>query len=148
MLSYSIGSECKVKAASEKLFHVMCAVLCSCHRTSQLSAWYPYFIFRWSWARFSARRWTILTQISFCGFPQFLRKKYALKWTITVSLKWYSSLLWAGWSGVRFLSVTGNFSLHHRVQNGSRAHPASSPMGIRGSFPEGKATGAWSWPLT
>jgi len=32
------------------------------------------------------------------------------------------------------------FFLHHRVQNGSGAHPASYPMG--------KAAGAWSWPLT
>jgi hypothetical protein len=29
---------------------------------------------------------------------------------------------------------TGNFSLHHRVQNGSGAHPASYPIGTRGSF--------------
>jgi len=35
-----------------------------------------------------------------------------------------------------------NFFLHHRVQNGSTAHPAYHPMGIRGSFPRGKATGA------
>jgi hypothetical protein len=28
------------------------------------------------------------------------------------------------------------------------AHPASYPMGNRGSFPGGKAAGAWSWPLT
>jgi hypothetical protein len=28
-----------------------------------------------------------------------------------------------------------NFSFHHRVQNGSRLHPASYPMGTRGSFP-------------
>jgi hypothetical protein len=42
----------------------------------------------------------------------------------------------------------GNFSLHHRVQNGSGAHSASYPMSIRGSFPGGKAAGAWSWPLT
>jgi hypothetical protein len=38
-------------------------------------------------------------------------------------------------SRVRFLAVAGNFSLHHRVQNGSGAHPASYPMGTRGSFP-------------
>jgi hypothetical protein len=31
---------------------------------------------------------------------------------------------------------------HHRVQNGSGAHSASYPMGIRGSFPVGKAAGA------
>jgi hypothetical protein len=34
---------------------------------------------------------------------------------------------------------SGNFSFHHRVQNGSGAHPASYPMGIGGSFPGGKA---------
>jgi hypothetical protein len=45
-------------------------------------------------------------------------------------------------------SSSGNFSLHHRVQTGSGAHPASYPMGTRDSFPGGKAAGAWSWPLT
>jgi hypothetical protein len=47
-------------------------------------------------------------------------------------------------SRVRFPAGTGNFSLHHRVQNGSGAHPASYPMGARGSFPESKAAGARS----
>jgi hypothetical protein len=28
-----------------------------------------------------------------------------------------------------------NFSLHHRFQTGSGDHPASYPMGTRGSFP-------------
>jgi hypothetical protein len=51
-------------------------------------------------------------------------------------------------SRVRFPSGAGNFSLHHGVQNGSEAHPASYPMGTGGSFPEGKAAGAWIWPLT
>jgi hypothetical protein len=37
---------------------------------------------------------------------------------------------------------TGNFSLHHCVQNGSEAHPASYPMGTRSSFPGGKAAGS------
>jgi hypothetical protein len=45
-------------------------------------------------------------------------------------------------SGVRFPAGAGNFSLHHCVQNGSGAHPASYPMGTRGSFPGGKAAGA------
>jgi hypothetical protein len=44
-------------------------------------------------------------------------------------------------------SGAGNFSLHHRVRNDSGAHPASYLMGIRVSFPGGKAAGAWSWPL-
>jgi hypothetical protein len=42
-------------------------------------------------------------------------------------------------SRVRFPAEAGNFSLHHRVQNGSGAHPASYPMGTRGW---GKATGS------
>jgi hypothetical protein len=45
-------------------------------------------------------------------------------------------------SVVRFPAGAGNFSLHHRVQNGSVAHPASYPMGTRGSFPGDKAAGA------
>jgi hypothetical protein len=45
-------------------------------------------------------------------------------------------------SRVRLPAGTGNFSLHHRVQNGSGAHPDSYPMGSRGSFPGGKAAGA------
>jgi hypothetical protein len=51
-------------------------------------------------------------------------------------------------SRVWFPAGAGNFSLHLCVQNGSGAHPASCPVGTRGSFPEGKAAGAWSWPLT
>jgi hypothetical protein len=42
----------------------------------------------------------------------------------------------------RFPAGVGNFSLHHRVQNGSGAHPASYPMGSGGSFPGGEAAGA------
>jgi hypothetical protein len=45
-------------------------------------------------------------------------------------------------SRVRFPAGAGNFSLHHRVQNGSGAHPASYPMGTRGSYRGGKAAGA------
>jgi hypothetical protein len=42
-------------------------------------------------------------------------------------------------SRVRFLAGAGNFSLHHCVQNGSGAHPASYQMGTRSSFPGGEA---------
>jgi hypothetical protein len=45
-------------------------------------------------------------------------------------------------SRVRFPAGAGNFFLHHRVQNGSGADPASYPMGARISFPGGKAAGA------
>jgi hypothetical protein len=37
-------------------------------------------------------------------------------------------------SRVPFPAGTGNFSLHHRVQNGSGAHPASYLMGTRGGL--------------
>jgi hypothetical protein len=45
-------------------------------------------------------------------------------------------------STVRFPMEAGNFSLHHRVQNGSGAYPASYPMGTRSSFPGGEAVEA------
>jgi hypothetical protein len=51
-------------------------------------------------------------------------------------------------SRFRFPAVAGNFSRHHRVQNGSGAHPASYLMSTGSSFPGGKAAGACSWPLT
>jgi len=44
-------------------------------------------------------------------------------------------------SRVRFPAAAGNISLHHRVLSGSGAHPASYPMGTRGSFHTGKAAG-------
>jgi hypothetical protein len=40
-------------------------------------------------------------------------------------------------SMVRFAAGAGNFSLHHRVQYGSGAHPASYPVGTRSSFTRG-----------
>jgi hypothetical protein len=40
------------------------------------------------------------------------------------------------------------FSRLQSVHTGSGAHPTSYPMGTGGSFPGGKAAGAWSWPLT
>jgi hypothetical protein len=44
-------------------------------------------------------------------------------------------------SKLRFSGGAGNFSLHHCVQNGSEAHPASYPMGTGGSFPGVKRPG-------
>jgi hypothetical protein len=40
------------------------------------------------------------------------------------------------------------FSLLYVVQTGSGVHPTSYPIVTGGSFPRGKAAGAWSWPLT
>jgi hypothetical protein len=62
--------------------------------------------------------------------------------------QWCSAELRAGWSRVRVPAGVGNFSFHHRVQTGCVVHPASYPMGARGSFSGGKAAGGWSWPLT
>jgi hypothetical protein len=45
-------------------------------------------------------------------------------------------------SRVRFPAGAGDFSFPRRVQNGSGAHPASYPMGTRGSFPGGRVAGA------
>jgi hypothetical protein len=45
-------------------------------------------------------------------------------------------------SRVPFPAGAGNFSLHHRVPNGSGPHPASYPMDTRGSFHGGNAAGA------
>jgi hypothetical protein len=44
--------------------------------------------------------------------------------------------------GVRFTAGAGNFSLRHRIQTDSEAHPTSYPMGRGGSFPGGRAAGA------
>jgi hypothetical protein len=44
-------------------------------------------------------------------------------------------------SRVRFPAEAGNFSLHHRVQNGPEAHLASYVTGTGGSFPENKVAG-------
>jgi hypothetical protein len=43
-----------------------------------------------------------------------------------------------------YTSVSGNFSLHHCVQTGSEAHPASYSLGNRGAFPGDKAAGTRS----
>jgi len=44
-------------------------------------------------------------------------------------------------SRIRFPAGAGNISLHHCVQNGTGAHPASCPVGTRDTFPGGKASG-------
>jgi len=46
------------------------------------------------------------------------------------------------------VAMMGFFSLRHRVQTSSGAHPASHPTVTGGSFHWGKAAGAWRWPLT
>jgi hypothetical protein len=50
--------------------------------------------------------------------------------------------------GVRFPAGAENFSLRHKIQAGSGAHPASYPKGTGGSFRGGKAAAAWISSLT
>jgi hypothetical protein len=61
-------------------------------------------------------------------------------------ISWDSSIGIAARSGlddwVRFLAGARDFSLLHSIQTSSGDHPASYPVGIRGSFPRDKATGA------
>jgi hypothetical protein len=49
--------------------------------------------------------------------------------------EWYSARLRNGWSGVRVPVGAGNFCLHHRIQTGSGAHPASYPIDTWCPFP-------------
>jgi hypothetical protein len=56
--------------------------------------------------------------------------------------------LWARRPGFSSRQGRVSFSIGHSIQTGSVAHPASYPMNTGGSFPGGKVTGSWSWPLT
>jgi hypothetical protein len=49
-------------------------------------------------------------------------------------------IIYKGGSRFRFPGGAGNFS-HHRIQNGSGAHPASYQVDTGSSFPGGKAVG-------
>jgi len=46
------------------------------------------------------------------------------------------------------ITISTTYTYTHIHQNGSRAHPASYPLGTWGSFPGDKAVEAWSWRLT
>jgi hypothetical protein len=54
-------------------------------------------------------------------------------WTWTASYEFCYCHVYGRGSRVRFPAGAGNFSLRHRIQNGSGAHPTSYPMGTRGS---------------
>jgi hypothetical protein len=68
---------------------------------------------------------------------------------VVILFSFATSRLRAGRLGFQGSSSGGSweFSLH-RVQKGSETHSASYPMGNGSSFPGGKATGTWNWPLT
>jgi hypothetical protein len=90
--------------------------------------------------------WGIFLNFNICwDFKSFHRIQFSIKsHDSSVSIALGYGLDDRG-SWVRFPAGAGNF-FHHRVQNGSGAHPAY-PMGTRGSCSGGKAAGAWSWQL-
>jgi hypothetical protein len=51
-------------------------------------------------------------------------------------------------AGLRFPAWERDFSPLHSVQTGSGAHSASYAVDSGGFVSWGRATGAWSWPLT
>jgi hypothetical protein len=77
--------------------------------------------------------------------------KLGSRWIWAVSFKlqplYLRCILWISYglddrgSWVRFPAGAWNFSLHHRVEIGSGAHPAFYSMGIRVSFPGVKRPG-------
>jgi hypothetical protein len=60
----------------------------------------------------------------------------AILWGAVIA-QGYSAGLRARWSEFRIPTRAGNFSLHRRVQTGPGAHPASYPMGTKGSLSGG-----------
>jgi hypothetical protein len=52
----------------------------------------------------------------------------------------------SGWMARVSFPAVQDFFLLYSVQTGSGAHSASYPMGTRGSFPGGKAAGAYHSP--
>jgi hypothetical protein len=55
---------------------------------------------------------------------------HVVRSTAILSLGIFESVYISGWSGVRVRAVAGNVSAHHRVQTGSRTHPASYPEAL------------------
>jgi len=51
-------------------------------------------------------------------------------------------------TGVRLQAWAVNFLSDTMSRPVLQPHPTSNPMGTVVSFPGGKVTGAWSWPLT
>jgi hypothetical protein len=88
----------------------------------------------------NARRYTSAPQYALMVWC-YVKKKHRDKFTFTLLGKIgtgiaqrYSAGLRAGWSGFRVPPGAENFSLHHRVQTGSGAHPASSTQWIPGAL--------------
>jgi hypothetical protein len=61
--------------------------------------------------------------------------------------QWGGTGLRTGLSAVRIPTMTGNFSLHHRVLSGSGAPSSSCATGAGSSFLGGGASRPWCWPL-
>jgi len=83
-----------------------------------------------------------LSSLSSLAVPHILCRSlyHCTLWSSSVNIV---TRLKAGRPGLDSLQGLGFFSVRHRVQTGSGAHPTSYPMGNGG-----KEAGAWSWPLT
>jgi len=73
---------------------------------------------------------------------------YFSRWAVRLFAA--QSVQWLGYGLDDWDSVSsrGWVFFHHSIQSGPGAHQASFTMGSGGSFPGGKAAGAWSWPPT
>jgi hypothetical protein len=92
-----------------------------CHRVSNMCSGYTEVLL----AIRVINKYIILLRKVWLGYNETMGTRVA---------QWYRAGLWAGWLRVWILAGAGNFSLHHHVQAGSGFHPASYPMGTRGSF--------------
>jgi hypothetical protein len=130
----------RVSMATDALFTPSDSqAITNCHYGNQA---YFRIILRFSDSQFLAFKWKPTTKLC-SSARQFNYSHECYRDWVKVGMKIEPYGLDDRGSRIRFPAGTGNFSLHHRVQNGSGAHP----MGTRGSFPEGKAAGSWSWQL-
>jgi hypothetical protein len=147
---HSLPSSAEVKNSWSYTSTPQCAFMAWCTAKAQgqldlllhtLNLWFHMRHLTYSW-----------TKVSFLLLQKIMQCKRYTNWAIKSH---YSSVgIVLGYRlddwgfRVQFLTGAGNFSLHHCIQNSSRAHPASYPLGIKGSFPGGEAASAWNWPLT
>jgi hypothetical protein len=82
--------------------------------------------------------------------PSGVRNHIRHPYEVTHNLIQYMKTIGYGLDDRSSIPGTGNdgaFSLRYRARIGDETHPAPYSIGSGGSFPGGKAAGAWSWPL-
>ena len=119
------------------LWHQFCGIK---HRSQYCS--YSYATFCVS-RRSTSIDWQFLNKWKACR-----SKLRDLKQVLIANHTLHVARLCAGWSGVRIMAGARVSSRLHNIQPIFGARPTSYSMDNRGSFPVGKAAGAWGWPLT